>query len=108
MNPIQRIALLALALALAVRPAAAQEIHSRIRYVEEAQGLSAFAGWVFSDPKVTINDSTQVEMAPQPAPIFGIGYQIRASGPLSIATSVGYIPSTRKVFLAEAVNDSAA
>jgi hypothetical protein len=109
MKSTRRIALLAPALAaLAARPAAAQEIHSHIRYVDQAQGLGFFAGWVFSDPKVTLNDSTQVEMAPQSAPIFGVQYQVRASGPLSIATSLGYIPSTRKVFLAEAVNDSTA
>jgi len=109
MNVTKRIVLPALALlALAAGPAAAQGIQSHIRYVEQAQGLEAFAGWVFADPKLTLNDSTEVEIGPRPAPIFGLRYQIRASGPISMVASLGYIPSTRKVFLAEAVNDSAA
>lgn len=109
MNPIRRLALLSLALtALLARPAAGQEIRSPIRYVEQGQGLGVFGGWVFADPNVTLNDSTTAEMAPQPAPIFGIQYQVRASGPLSVAASLGYIPSTRKVFLAEANADSSA
>lgn len=109
MNPIRRLALLSLALtALLARPAAGQGIRSPIRYVEQGQGFGAFAGWVFASPNVTLNDSITVEMAPQPAPIFGIQYQVRASGPLSVAASLGYIPSTRKVFLAEANADSSA
>jgi hypothetical protein len=107
MRSIKRTALLA-ALVVAAGPAAAQGIQSPIRYVEQAQGISAFTGWVFSNPNITVNDSTgqRVEMGPQAAPIFGVQYQIRASGPLSLRLSTGYIASKRKVFLAEAVNDS--
>jgi opacity protein-like surface antigen len=109
MNLIKRIALPALAvLALAARPAAAQGIQSPIRYVDPAQRIGAFAGWVFTNPDLTLNDSTTVELGPQSAPIFGVGYQLRVSGPISLVAQAGYIPSKRKVFLAEAVNDSAA
>jgi opacity protein-like surface antigen len=109
MNLIKRIALPALAvLALAAGPAAAQGIQSHIRYIEQGQRLGPFAGWMFTDPKLELNDSTTAELGPQSAPIFGLNYEVRASGPLSVFASLGYIASTRKVFLAEAVNDSAA
>jgi hypothetical protein len=109
MNLIKRIALPALALlALAAGPAAAQGIQSHIRYVEQAQRIGPFAGWVFANPNLTLNDTTTVEIGPQPAPIFGLGYELRTTGPLSLVASVGYMPSKRKVFLAEAVNDSTA
>jgi len=108
MNLIKRIALPVLAVLALAGPAAAQGIQSHIRYVEQGQRIGPFAGWVFTDPKLTLNDSTTVELGPQSAPIFGIGYELRASGPLAVMASVGYIPSTRKVFLAEAVADSAA
>jgi hypothetical protein len=107
MNLIKRIALPALAvLALAARPAGAQGIQSHIRYVDQAQRLGPFAGWVFTNPNVTLNDSTTAELGPQSAPIFGVSYSMRASGPVSIVASLGYVASTRKVFLAEAINDS--
>jgi len=109
MNLIKRIALPALAvLALAAGPAAAQGIQSHIRYVEQGQHIGPFAGWVFTDTKLALNDSTTVALGPRSAPIFGLEYELRASGPLSLMASVGYIPSKREVFLAEAVNDSAA
>jgi hypothetical protein len=108
MNVIKRTALFVLAvLPLAARPAGAQGITSHIRYVEQAQRIGPFAGWVFTNPDLTLNDTTTVALGPRSAPIFGLRYEIRASGPLSVAASAGFIPSKRKVFLAEAVNDSA-
>jgi hypothetical protein len=108
MNLIKRIALPALAvLALAARPAAAQGIQSHIRYVEQGQRIGPFVGWVFTNPDLTLNDSATVELGPQSAPIFGLGYQLRVSGPISLVAQAGYIPSKRKVFLAEATADSA-
>ncbi|HEX8245950.1 MAG TPA: hypothetical protein VF541_20720 [Longimicrobium sp.] len=97
-----RTALAALALlALAARPAAAQTIPSSIRYVEESQGIEPFAGYVFTDPNLALTDSTSVDIGPRSAPIFGLRYTIRVSGPLSLRASAGYIPSTREVFFAE-------
>jgi hypothetical protein len=109
MNLIKRIALPVLAvLALAAGPAAAQGIQSHIRYIEKGQRIGPFAGWVFTSPELTLNDSTTVELGPRSAPIFGIAYEVRASGPLGVTASLGYMPSTRKVFLAEATADSSA
>jgi hypothetical protein len=108
MNPIKRIALPALAVLALAGPASAQGIQSHIRYVEKAQRIGPFAGWVFTDPGLTLNDSTTVELGPRSAPIFGLGYEVRASGPLSVFGALGFVPSTRKVFLAEAIADSAA
>jgi hypothetical protein len=106
MNPMKRIALAA-ALVLLASPAAAQGIQSHIRYVEESQGISPFAGYMFIDPNLDLNDSTQVGLGLKSAPVFGLRYQIRVNGPLSLQASLGYIPTTRRVFLAEALNDSA-
>ena len=108
MNPIKRIALPALAVLALAGPASAQGIRSHIRYVEKAQRIGPFAGWVFTDPNITLNDSTQAELGPQSGPVFGLSYEVRASGPLSVVGSVGYMPTTRKVLLAEAIADSAA
>ncbi|HEX8695170.1 MAG TPA: hypothetical protein VF746_22355 [Longimicrobium sp.] len=98
--------LLLAALALAGRPAAAQDIRSPLRYIEEAQGLSFFAGYLFSDPRLTLSDTTSVELGPRSAPMFGARYQLRASGPISVNLTAAFIPSERRLFLAEATNDS--
>jgi hypothetical protein len=108
MTRLPRTALVLLAaLALPARPAAAQEIRSPLRYIEEAQGLSFFAGYLFSDPELTLSDTTSVELGPRSAPMFGARYQLRASGPISVNLAAAFIPSERRLFLAEAVNDSA-
>jgi hypothetical protein len=106
MNPMKRIALAAV-LALAASPAAAQGIQSDIRYVDQAQGIAPYAGYLFINSNITLNDSAQVELGPRSAPIFGLRYQIRVNGPLSLQASVSYVPTTRRVFLAEAIEDSA-
>ena len=94
-------------LALAARTGGAQTITSPIRYIEEKQGLQPFAGYVFTDPSLDLSDSTSVDIGPRSAPIFGLGYQLRLSGPLSLQTTLGFIPAQRDVFLAEASADSA-
>ena len=107
MNPIKRIApVLVAALALAARPTSAQGISTPIRYVEQAQAIGPFAGYVFANTDLTLNDSTTVPIGPKAAPVFGVAYEVRASGPLSLQARLGYMPTTRQVFLAEAVNDS--
>lgn len=107
MTHIKRIALCALgALALAARPAAAQGITSPIRYIPQAQGFSPFVGYMFINPKLGLTDSSSVRIGPQSAPMFGVQYQVRASGPLSVEATLAYIASHREVFLAEANSDS--
>ncbi len=104
---LSRTALAAAALlALAARTGAAQTITSPIRYIEQKQGLQPFAGYVFSNPKLDLTDSTSVDIGIRSSPIFGLAYQLRLSGPLSLQTSVGYIAGKRDVFLAEASADS--
>jgi len=104
---LSRTALAAVALlALAAGTGAAQSIPSPIRYIEQKQGLQPFAGYVFSDPSLALSDSVSVDIGIRPAPIFGVGYQLRFSGPLSLQASVGYIAGQRDVFLAEASADS--
>lgn len=93
-------------LAFAARPAAAQTIPSSIRYIDQSQGIEPFVGYVFTDPNLTLTDTTSVRIGPQSAPIFGLRYSIRVSGPLNLRLSAGYMPSKREVFFAEAVNDS--
>jgi hypothetical protein len=106
MNSIKRIAPALAALALLAGPAAAQGIHTPIRYVEQAQAIGPWVGYVAANTKLTLNDSTEVPLGPKAAPIFGVQYELRASGPLSLQARVGYMPTTRQVFLAEAANDS--
>ncbi len=104
---LSRTALAAAALlALAAGTGAAQSIPSPIRYIEQKQGLQPFAGYVFSNPSLDLSDSVSVDIGIRPAPIFGLGYQLRLSGPLSLQASVGYIAGQRDVFLAEASADS--
>lgn len=109
MTRLSRTALAALGLALAAaRPAAAQGITSPLRYIEEKQGVHVFAGYVFTDPSFTLNDSTTVELGPRSAPIIGANYQVRLGGPFSGTIGLGFIPAERKVFAAEANADSSA
>jgi hypothetical protein len=99
---IPRTSLAALAvLALAARPAAAQTIQSPIRYVDQSQGIEPFVGYVFTDANLNLTDSTSADLGPRSAPIFGLRYTIRVSGPLSLRASAGYMPSKREVFFAE-------
>jgi hypothetical protein len=109
MNRLPRAALLALsALALAARASHAQEIRSPLRHIEQTQAFSVFAGYLVTDPALQLNDSTSVELGPRSAPIVGARYQLRVSGPLSISLTGAFVPSERRVFLAEASADSSA
>jgi hypothetical protein len=93
-------------LALAARTAAAQSITSPIRYIEQKQAIQPFAGYVFLNPSLDLTDSTSVDIGPRSAPMLGLAYELRLSGPLALQASVGYIASQRDVFLAEASADS--
>ncbi len=98
-------ALLALAaLAPFGRTAAAQEIRSPLRYIEETQGLSVFGGYLFSSPTFALDDSTRAELGPRSAPLFGARYQVRVTGPITAMAQFSFSPSERKLLLAEAAN----
>jgi hypothetical protein len=99
--------LLALALAAGARAAAAQTIPSPYDYIEKTQATGVFGGYLFIDPDVSITDSTSVPLGPLSGPLFGIRYQVRAAGPLSIDASVGVSPTERRLFGTTTDNDSA-
>jgi hypothetical protein len=106
MTRLSRTLLPALALVLGARAAAAQTITSPYDYVEKAQAVRFWGGYLFTGPSLSLSDSTSAELGPRSAPMFGAQYQVRFSGPLSVALAVGYAPSERKVFTAEALRDS--
>ena len=92
--------LLALALAASARATAAQTVTSPYEYIEETQSTGLFGGYLITDADVGINDSTSVAMGVRSGPMFGVRYQVRASGPLDIEGSIGISPTTRRLFAA--------
>ena len=65
-----------------------------------------FAGYLFTDPDVSITDSTSLPMAPASGPVFGFRYQVRAAGPLVVDASIGVSPTDRRLFGTELDEDS--
>ena len=108
MTRLSRTLLPALALVFCARAAAAQSITSPYDYVNKAQSVRLIGGYLFTSPSLALSDSTEAELGPRSAPLVGVQYQLRASGPLSVALMLGYSPSERKVFTAEALADSTA
>ena len=98
--------LLAAALLPAARASAAQTIPSPYRYVETTQSVGAFAGYLWAERSVSITDSTSVGLGPASAPVAGIRYQLRATGPLSVDASLAVSPSERRIIKAAFVDDS--
>ncbi|HEX2091331.1 MAG TPA: hypothetical protein VHG28_02975, partial [Longimicrobiaceae bacterium] len=75
----------------------AQTIPSPIRYIETRQWAGAFAGYLFSNPSVGINE-TDIELGPRSAPLVGLQYGFRFAGPLAGEARVGFGPTERKVY----------
>jgi hypothetical protein len=98
--------LLALSLAAGARTVAAQTIPSPYEYIEQTQATGLFAGYLFIDPDVGTTDSTSLPLGPQSGPMFGVRYQVRASGPLSIEGRIGVTPTERRLFGSELNADS--
>jgi opacity protein-like surface antigen len=90
--------LLAAALAALARAASAQTVPSPIQDITSKQGIQAFAGYLFTDRGVGINDSTEVDMGPSSAPVFGLSYEYRAAGGLNLQAQLGLSPGTRRLF----------
>lgn len=90
--------LAALALAMGARATAAQTIPSPYRHIETTHTVGITAGYLLTDPDVSITDSTSAELGHQSAPVVGLRYEIRASGPLSIDFAVAVSPGERKLF----------
>jgi hypothetical protein len=98
--------LLALALTAGTRAAAAQTITSPYQHVDPTQSTGVFTGYLFNDVDVSLTDSTSLPMAPASGPVFGVRYQVRAAGPLSIEGSIGISPTDRRLFATEMDEDS--
>jgi hypothetical protein len=98
--------LLAFALAAGARATAAQTIPSPYEYIEPTQSPGVFVGYLFADPDVSISDSATVPMGVRSGPVFGVRYQIRAAGPLSIEGSVGVMLTDRRLFDADSADQT--
>src|SRR5688572_29627682 len=100
-----RTALLAAALLVGSR-ATAQDVPSPYDYRETTKSLHAYAGYLWTDRDLVINDSTSVALGPSSAPALGLRFQVRASGPLSVELGVGVSPSERELFAPDFAADS--
>ncbi|HEX8319943.1 hypothetical protein [Longimicrobium sp.] len=98
--------LLASALLLGPGAAAAQSIPSPFRRIETTQSIHVFAGYMVPDQNVALTDSTSIALGPEAGPVFGVRYQLRASGPLSLEASIGISPTQRRLFAPEYLADS--
>lgn len=71
-------------------PASAQRIDSPYRFLDHSQHVGAFGGHVAAS-------TGQLELGPQPGPVFGGRWGIRVTGPFSAGVEVGFMPTTRIV-----------
>lgn len=99
-------ALLGLALLLGAGPAFAQTITSPYEYVDGTQRAGLHVGYLFLDPDVRMNDSTQLDMAPRSAPVVGLRYGVRIGGPLEFQTTLSVIPTRRQLWTVDFNADS--
>lgn len=72
-------------------PAHGQQIGSPYEFVETAQGLRAFASYIFTDRGV-------IGIGPASGAAAGVGYNIRISGPFELDAQATFFPTTRRVF----------
>ena len=85
-----RFSILAGFLALSATGAAAQEIASPYRFVDESQHVNAFVGLVETDPGT-------LELGPGSGVAYGGRYGIRLTGPFVIEGQVAVLPTSRAV-----------
>lgn len=102
-----RIALAVLAvLLLGAGTGQAQQIPSPYEYIERTQSLGGFVGYVRTSTSLEVTDSTDAEFGPRSAPLFGLRYGMRFSGPLSGEASLGFMPTDRKLYAGASATDS--
>jgi hypothetical protein len=107
MMRLSRTALLpALALLLGARAAGAQTIPSPYRHIETIHSIGLTAGYLITDPDVSLTDSTSAELGHRSAPFVGVHYELRASGPVSIDFGVAVSPGERELFAPQYNADS--
>lgn len=81
----------------------AQRIPSPFRYIETTQSLGAFVGYLVTDAGgINLLQAPDAEIGPRSAPILGLRYNIRFSGPLSGEAAIGFSPGQRTVYETEA------
>lgn len=76
--------------AVLAQPASAQRIDSPYRFLDHSQFLGGFGGYTW------LSDG-RIGLGPEPAPLLGVGWSIRVSGPFAVALDIGYMPTTRVV-----------
>jgi hypothetical protein len=90
-----RLSLVALALCLAAPAlAGAQTIDSPYRFIESGQSVELFGGYLATE-------RGQLDLGPHSAPLVGVRYGGRLSGPVIAGGSVSFIPSQRTVYQVE-------
>ncbi len=94
------------ALLLAAGTLRAQQVPSPFRYIEHTQSAGVFGGWVFSDPEILLRKDRPVEFGARPGPMVGVRYEGRIAGPASATGSIAFMPTKRRVYLADVSADS--
>lgn len=90
--------LAALALTLGARAAAAQTITSPYEFIEPSIRVGVTAGYLFTSTDVTLTDSTSAALGPKSAPVFGLNFAYRVSGPVSLEVGASVSPTERQLF----------
>ncbi|MGH7459017.1 MAG: hypothetical protein ACREKN_08085 [Longimicrobiaceae bacterium] len=88
----------AAALAVAA-PAAAQEIDSPYRYLEETKALGGYGGYLWTG-------RGEIGAGPAPAPLAGLRFSVRFAGPAYGDFRLGFSPSERTVYRAAEPGDT--
>ena len=93
-----------LLLALAAPSLWAQQISSPFRYIETKQSLGAFAGYLVTEGgEVNLLGAPESQLGPRSAPIVGLRYTSRFSGPLSGEIALGFSPGSRSLYETDAL-----
>lgn len=90
--------LLLVVLMLVPAVATAQVVRSPYRYVDEAQSLSLFGGYM-------VTDEGKLGLGPESGVTVGLRYTLRIGGPFTAEATASYFPTTRSVFDTVAVGD---
>lgn len=86
------------ALLLSAGAARAQQVPSPFRWVTETQGVGPFVGYLWTSPTLTLNDTEEADLGPRSAPLAGIRYRGRLTGPLDGEVAFAFAPSERRLF----------
>ena len=81
--------------------ASAQGVDSPYRFLDHGQFGSLWGGYVWPA-------GGRLDLGPAPAPMVGLSYALRVSGPFALNVEAGYMPSTRTVrdTMFDATNES--